>query len=135
MKSKLEFMISVEKQSKWYFNLWDLVNIWGFKILKWRWCCCWCFTWTRGRRRSWPPSLLVDRGPLTFFRPICWFLLRPLFQIRIPPFFLFLFCIFLYYFSSFYLFIFVIFSLLRISKNMQNYIIFFLFLFSFIYFI
>ena len=34
VKSKLRFMISVEIQAKWYFSLWDLINIWGFKILK-----------------------------------------------------------------------------------------------------
>jgi len=130
-------MISVKIQSKWYFSLWDLVNIWGFKILKWWWCCCWCFTWTRGRRRSWPPSFLVDRGPHTqfLFYMQSFFFCIPPFQICTPFFFHFFFDIFLYYFSNFYLFFFLHFyPLLSISRNMQHYIFFiFLYLFYLVY--
>ena len=72
VKSKLRFMINVEIQAKWYFSLWDLMNIWGFKNLKFWWFLCWLEEEERVDSLSLPSTQRVPQ----FFCPICWMFTR-----------------------------------------------------------
>ena len=60
-------MISVKIQSKWYFSLWDLMNIWSFKNLKLWWFLCCSFMWLEEEERVDSLSLpLTHVGPTYF---------------------------------------------------------------------
>ena len=121
VKSKHSFMISAKNQAKWYIRLWDLVPFWDFNFLKYVVVVVFLRE-LRRRRRSWPPSFLIDRGSHTLL-PYMLLLLYLHFQIYTP---LFPFKILSLSFYCTFLYLFYLFSFCFALVNLFPRIFFFL---------